>query len=460
MKDKPTAAVLTLGCKVNQYESVALTERLAALGFEIVGGDDAADVYIVNTCAVTAEAERKSRNLARRCIRRNPSASVIVMGCASETSPEEMAKIEGVRHVFGTKDKLSAANVAAADVAAAADIASEKSDNKGAAVIHVNEGEVAALKKIEPMKITSSPRTRAYVKICDGCGGKCAYCIIPRARGPVRSRMTGDIIDEVRGLAAAGVREVVFTGIETADFGRDTGEDLISLLAAASDIYGLDRIRLSSLEPTIFTPEFAAAVAEIPKIAPHFHVSLQSGCDRTLHAMKRRYGTERVLESIAFLREKIPDLMLSADMIVGFPGETEEDFAETLEFIKRFRPLHLHVFPFSRRRGTVAETMENQVPETVKHERSARLISLGERLRDEEIASYLERTEVTDVLFEADASGMHSGHTENFVEVRTAPTGASVTGQILPVKLECARDGVVYGRALIPDSGANCRKNS
>ncbi len=454
MKDKPTAAVLTLGCKVNQYESVALTERLAALGFEIVGGDDAADVYIVNTCAVTAEAERKSRNLARRCIRRNPSASVIVMGCASETSPERMAKIEGVRHVFGTKDKLSAAE------AALAEVTSEKSDNKGSAVIHINAGEVAAMKKIEPMKITSSPRTRAYVKICDGCGGKCAYCIIPRARGPVRSRMTGDIIEEVRGLAASGVREVVFTGIETADFGRDTGEDLISLLAAASDIDGLDRIRLSSLEPTIFTPEFAAAVSEIPKIAPHFHVSLQSGCDRTLHAMKRRYGTERVLENIAFLREKIPDLMLSADMIVGFPEETEEDFAETLEFIKRFRPLHLHVFPFSRRRGTVADTMENQVPETVKHGRSARLISLGERLRDEEIASYLERTEVTDVLFEADSSGMHSGHTENFIEVRTAPTGDVVTGQILPVKLECARDGVVYGRALIPDSGANCRKNS
>ncbi len=444
---KPTAAVITLGCKVNQYESEAAAERLEALGFSVVDAECGADVYIVNTCAVTAEAERKSRQLIRRCRRINPSAAVIVMGCASETAPREIAEIDGVFYVFGTANKLRAAD-AALEI-----VKSRAADSGGVrpAQIHVQKGAISNMREIEPMRITTAPRTRAYVKICDGCEGKCAYCIIPSLRGPVRSCRIDDILSEVNTLASGGVREVVFTGIETADFGRDTGESLIALLKAAALNEGLERIRLSSLEPTIFTPEFVDAVAGVPKIMPHFHISLQSGCDRTLHAMRRRYGVERAAASIELLREKIPDVMFSADMIVGFPGETDADFEETLGFVRKMRPLHLHVFPFSPRRGTAAEKMSGQVPESVKKERSSALIGLGESIRDDIISDYVSRRQNAWVLFEADekdkagAEEYHAGHTENFIEVYAKMTPRSVTGEILPVRLTHAENGIAYG---------------
>ena len=431
----PTASVITLGCKVNQYESEAIAERLSALGFELHTPEDVSDVYIINTCAVTAEAERKSRQLIRRSRRKNTNAAVIVCGCLSQSVPASTASIDGVAAVIGNKNKLRAADIAFDIV---------RNGAPSAPIITVDDGDIAVERQIEEMSITTAPRTRAYVKICDGCNGRCAYCLIPSMRGPVRSRRRDSVTDEVAALAASGVREVVLTGIETASYGRDTGDTLTGLIRAVAEIPGIERIRLGSLEPTVITPEFVQTAAETPKLVPHYHLSLQSGCSRTLAAMRRKYTAEGAMERIEMLRAAIPDVMFTTDVIVGFPGETEEDFAETLDFTRRARFLMMHVFQFSPRRGTAAENMPDQIPESVKHDRSARLIAEGHTVRDDVIAGYLSRTQSALVLFESDIDGMHAGHTANFIEVRTPPSGVA-QGEIRTVRFTASRDGVVYG---------------
>ena len=434
----PTASVVTLGCKVNQYESEAISERLASLGFELHTPEDASDIYIINTCAVTAEAERKSRQLIRRARRRNPTAAVIVCGCFSQSDPTSAASIDGVACVIGNKDKLRAAD-------AALDIVTNGAP--ASPLILVGEGDIASERKIEEMSVTGAPRTRAYVKICDGCEGRCAYCLIPSMRGPVRSRQRGAIKSEIASLAASGVREVVLTGIETASYGKDTGDTLTELIRDVALIPGIERIRLGSLEPTVITPDFIRTAADTPKLVPHYHLSLQSGCSRTLAAMRRKYTAEGAMERIEKLRSAIPDVMFTTDIIVGFPGETEEDFTETLDFARRARFLLMHVFPFSPRRGTAAENMDGQLSESVKRERSARLISEGHRIRDSVICDYISGTPTAPVLFESDIDGMHSGHTANFIEVRTPPAGIT-QGEIHPVRFTAVRDGIVYGEII------------
>ena len=437
----PTASVITLGCKVNQYESEAISERLASLGFELHTPDEVSDIYIINTCAVTAEAERKSRQLIRRAHRLNAASSVIVCGCFSQSVPRAAASIDGVACVIGNKGKLRAAD-------AALDIVTNGAPMSP--LILVGEGDIDSERTIEEMSVTSAPRTRAYVKICDGCNGKCAYCLIPSMRGPVRSRTKESILSEVQTLADGGVREVVLTGIETASFGRDTGESLTDLIRAVSDINGIDRIRLGSLEPTVITADFISTAAEVPKLVPHYHLSLQSGCSRTLAAMRRKYTAESAMSRIEALRTALPDVMFTTDVIVGFPGETEEDFAETLEFVRRARFLMMHVFQFSPRRGTAAERMPEQIPNDIKHDRSARLIAEGHKVRDSVIADYLARTPSAPVLFESDVDGLHAGHTANFIEVRTPPCGVS-QGEIHTVRFITSRDGVVYGEIIKED---------
>lgn len=434
----PTASVITLGCKVNQYESEAISERLASLGFELHAPEDVSDVYIINTCAVTAEAERKSRQLIRRARRHNTNAAVIVCGCLSQSSPTGAASIDGVAAVIGNKNKLRAADIAFDIV---------KNGVPASPIITVSSGDIASMRQIEEMSITSAPRTRAYVKICDGCNGRCAYCLIPSMRGPVRSRRRDSVMNEIAGLAESGVREVVLTGIETAAYGRDTKDTLTGLIRAVAEISGIERIRLGSLEPTVITPEFIKTAVETPKLVPHYHLSLQSGCSRTLAAMRRKYTADDAMKRIEMIRSALPDVMFTTDIIAGFPGETEEDFTEALDFVRRARFLMMHVFQFSPRRGTAAEKMPDQIPEEVKHDRSARLIAEGHRIRDIVIDDYMSRTSYAPVLFESDIDGMHAGHTANFIEVRTPLAGIS-QGEIHSVRFTFARDGVVYGETV------------
>lgn len=440
----PRARVVTLGCKVNQYESEAIAERLCSLGFdagvaaETDNGGPAADLYIINTCAVTAEAARKSRQIIRRAHRANPSAPIVVCGCYSQSSPEAAAAIDGVSVVIGNRDKLRAAEAAADAYFHGAG---------GAPRVLAKRDDIDSVDVIEPMSISSAPRTRAYVKICDGCDGKCAYCLIPSMRGHVRSRAISDIMREVAALAASGCREIVLTGIETASFGRDTGESLISLLRAASETNGVERIRLSSLEPTVITDEFIRAAASLPALVPHYHLSLQSGCSRTLASMRRKYTAESAMARISALRTAIPDVMFTTDIIVGFPGETDEDFEETLEFARRARFLHMHVFPFSPRRGTAAESMPDQIAPEIKRARSARLIALGDDIARELVEDYAARTPAAGVLFESDERGMHAGRTANFIEVYTPKSGVA-PGEIRKVRILRAAGPALYGEVI------------
>ncbi len=434
---RPTAAVITLGCKVNQYESEAISERLLSLGFDVLDPSEPCDIYIINTCTVTSEADRKSRQTLRRARKKNPASAIIVCGCFSERDSSAAARIDGVAYVLGNKQKLYAADAALLCI----------KNGIPASPVIIADGKIGEETAIEKMRIDHAPRTRAYVKICDGCDGKCAYCIIPTVRGQVRSRTTDDIREEVTSLVASGCKEVVLTGIETAAFGRDTKETLGGLIRELSKIEGLDRIRMGSLEPTVMRDDFIKTLAETPKAVPHFHLSLQSGCTRTLNAMRRKYTAETALQKLVSLRAALPDVMFTTDVIVGFPGETDEDFEETLDFVRRARFLDMHVFQYSQRKGTPAATMPDQVPEAVKHDRSSRLIALAAEISNEVVTDFIAKTPECDVLFESDIDGMHSGHTAGFVEVRT-PLSDIRTGEIRRVRFTEVKNGIAYGEPI------------
>ncbi|MBQ8836348.1 MAG: tRNA (N(6)-L-threonylcarbamoyladenosine(37)-C(2))-methylthiotransferase MtaB [Clostridia bacterium] len=394
----------TLGCKVSQYESEAILEEAERRGFEIAGEGETADVYIVNTCTVTAEGDRKCRQLIRRIAKQAPSAKILVCGCYSQVAPDDVAKIECVDYVSGTLDKLKIV-----------DRAMEILGGKEIPRVEVSPLDCA---RFEQMQIMRAPRTRAYVKIEDGCENRCAYCKIPEARGKVRSKSIADTVAEITELAKGGVREVVLTGIETASFGVDSGESLFDLLAAAEKVDGIERIRLGSLEPTLMRPDFIEKIATLKKLTPHFHLSMQSGCSKTLAAMRRKYNAETAMKNIEAVRAAIENVQFTTDFIVGFPGESDEDFETTVEFVKKARFLQTHIFKYSKRTGTVAATMKNQVPEDVKHERSQRLIALCRDITAELLEEEIEKRPIQKVLFEQLTDGMWCGHTASFIEVR------------------------------------------
>ncbi len=325
----------SLGCKVSQYETEALAERFAAAGFTVSDFDAVCDVYVINTCTVTVESDRKSRQMIRRATRVNPDAAVIVTGCSSQLHPDGIAAIPGVSYVSGNDRKMNLPDVALELL----------SRPKTAAVNAVRD---LAGVPFERASITRAPRTRAFVKIEDGCNCRCAYCAIPLARGPVRSKAPADVIDEVRALVASGTREIVLTGIETAAYGIDLdGYRLVDLIADIADKTEVERIRLSSLSPEMMTPAVTERLASVRGLAPHFHLSLQSGSDAVLAAMRRPYRTKQVRDALAALREEIPYVTFTTDVIVGFPGETDGTFAETVAFCREARFLRLHVFPYS-----------------------------------------------------------------------------------------------------------------
>ena len=420
----------SLGCKVSQYETEALAERFAAAGFTVSDFDAVCDVYVINTCTVTVESDRKSRQMIRRAVRENPDAVVIVTGCSSQLHPDGIAAIPGVSYVSGNDRKMHLPAVAL-------DLLSRP---KTGAIREVRD---LAGVPFEPSSITRAPRTRAFVKIEDGCNCRCAYCAIPLARGPVRSKQPDDVIREVEGLVASGTREIVLTGIETAAYGVDLdGYRLIDLISDVAEKTGVERIRLSSLAPEMMTPAVIGRLSGIKKLAPHFHLSLQSGSDAVLASMRRPYRTKQVREAMAALRKAIPGVTFTTDVIVGFPGETEETFQETVAFCREARFLRLHVFPYSPRPGTPAADFPDQVPGDEKHRRVRELVRVGRATSRELLSDLIAAKTPLSVVFETRDGETFTGHSENYIEVRVK-TDCDLAGKIrrvLPTGL--SGDGV------------------
>ncbi|MBR7099363.1 MAG: tRNA (N(6)-L-threonylcarbamoyladenosine(37)-C(2))-methylthiotransferase MtaB, partial [Clostridia bacterium] len=348
-----SVGIFTLGCKVNQYESEAIAELLRSRGYRVCANSEHCDAYIINSCTVTSESDRKVRQTVRRAIHQNPSAFILVTGCLGQTDPDQLAAIDGVDFICGNAQKLSVAD--ALDTLAA-------NGTKNATPKIVRQSPDAH--GFEPMCIHSFDRTRAYIKIQDGCENHCTYCIIPAARGKVRSKVPRDVLDEVKNFVSQGCREVVLTGIETASYGKDLNDcDLASLLCEIDRIPNIGRVRLGSLDPSLIKQSFVDRIAPLSSVAPHFHLSMQSGSDSVLARMKRKYNTKMALEAMERLRSAMPDVQFTTDMIAGFPGETEAEFLQTLEFIRKARFLMIHAFPYSRRSGTPADTMPDQIAE-------------------------------------------------------------------------------------------------
>ena len=425
MTENIKVGILTLGCKVNQYESEAIAEALTDRGFSIAPHTDVCDAYIINTCTVTAESDRKARQMIRRMIGKNPSAFILVTGCYSQVSPEDVAKIEGVDYVCGSSNKMTV-------VDKLCELADRMAKNEKPEISVPNLDQSG----FEQMSIRRFDRTRAYVKIEDGCESKCAYCTIPASRGPIRSKPFDEVIDEVRALTENGVREVVLTGIETGSYGRDLPEkeSFASLLAAIDSIEGIGRVRTGSLDPTVIKPDFVRVIAPLKSLCPHFHLSLQSGSSKTLAAMKRKYNADQALACIERLRTAMPEVKLTTDVIVGFPGESEEDFRETCEFVRKAGFLMIHVFPYSKRKGTVAAYMKDQIPEAVKHERVRILTEISREIRAEILDRRIAEDGATEVLFETCRDGFAFGHTSDFIEVKVK-TDKQLHGLFRSVKL-------------------------
>ena len=403
-KASKTVGIYTLGCKVNQYESEAIAEGLISRGFEVVPFTQNCDAYIINTCTVTAESDRKARQLIRRAIKNNPLAYVLVTGCMAEVFSDKLAKIEGIDYICGNGRKLQVLDALERLVA---------QGHKNS----VPQIEIAPLDAFEEMQIAKFDRTRAYIKIEDGCENRCTYCIIPEARGKVRSKCPSDVLAEVRALTDGGCREIVLTGIETASYGRDfdNAYRLADLLEDVDAIPNVGRVRLGSLDPSLMKQDFVNRIAKLKSLTPHFHLSMQSGSDKILALMKRKYNRKMALEGMERLRAAMPGVQFTTDMIVGFPGETEEDFALTVDFAKQARFLMIHVFPYSERRGTVAATLPGRVPEEIRHRRVRELSAVQAEIQREILDSYTDTA--VSVLFETYTGGMAIGHTDTFVEV-------------------------------------------
>lgn len=422
-------AIYTLGCKVNQYETQAMEQELAAQGHELVDFEQAADAYIINTCSVTAVSDKKSRQMIRRAKKRNPAAIIAACGCYVQTHTDE-AKSLGIDLIGGTGQRMEFLHQL---LAAAGE---RKTRVLVDDALHRRDFEIL------PAGGQHS-RTRAMLKVEDGCRNFCTYCIIPFARGPVRSLPLEEAARQTEQLARQGYREVVLTGIEISSWGQDLPgeESLIDLLEAVSAAAGAMRVRLGSLEPRTVTEAFCRRASALKNLCPHFHLSLQSGCDATLRRMNRRYDTARFTESACLLHRFFPDCALTTDLIVGFPGETEEEFSATLDFIRRCGFAQIHVFPYSVRPGTKAADME-QVPKNIKEERAARAGEVAAALHEKYLLSCVGK--IVPVLFEQPgAPGFYTGHAPNYMEV-TAP-GENLHNCLRPVRITAVEGSVLKG---------------
>ena len=425
-------AFYTLGCKVNQYETEAMLELFEKEGYEKAETEDYADVYVINTCTVTHMSDRKSRQYIRRMKKKNPDAIIAVVGCYSQVSPEEILSIDEVNLVMGTNDRKKIVE----------EVKKIDASRKVSTVDDIMK--VKAFEEIEINK--TNGKTRAFMKIQDGCDRYCSYCIIPYARGRVRSRDLESIVKEVENLASNGYKEVVLTGIHVASYGKDIKDSdikLLDVIKQINDIEGIERIRLSSVEPILFTDEFVEAVSTMDKVCPHYHLSLQSGCDETLKRMKRRYTTEEYKAIVDRLRAAISNVSKTTDVIVGFPGETNEEFDKTYEFLKDIELTHMHVFKYSPRKGTPAATMENQVDPSTKHDRSEKLLQLNEENFNKFGQKMLDKE--FNVLFEQKVGdNKYEGLTENYVKV-IVESDNDISEQILKVKIKDVKNEFLEG---------------
>lgn len=422
-------AFTTLGCKINQVETDMLIGLFTRSGYEVVAFDGLADVYVINTCSVTHLGERKSRQLIRRAIRRNPEAVVAVTGCYAQTSADAVAGIPGVSLVLGTQQR-----------ARIVELVDEVRQNRQPLQM---VGDIMTAREFEDIPLYENPgRTRAFLKIQEGCINFCSYCIIPYSRGPLRSRLPESVLAEARKLIAAGYQEIVLAGIHLGAYGHDLSGNisLASIVEQVLALEGLQRLRLGSVEPTEVTGELVDLMLNNPKLCRHLHIPLQGGSDEVLRAMNRHYITFEFKKLILYLKFEIPDISISTDLIVGFPGETDEQFEEAYNFVRKLELAGMHVFPYSRRQGTPAAEMPNQVSAEIKAERSKRMLELAAEKERNYAAQYI--GEVATVLFEMVNGGWAEGFTGNYIRV-FVPADETVIGKILTVRLlEVVDDGI------------------
>lgn len=432
------AAFHNLGCKVNSYETEAMQQLLEAAGYEIVSFQDQADVYVINTCSVTNIADRKSRQMLHKAKKMNPQAVVVAAGCYVQASGSELKKDEAVDLVIGNNKKMDLAQILE-------DYFKEEGEKENSYLIDISdthEYEALSINRV-------SEHTRAFIKVQDGCNQFCSYCIIPYTRGRVRSRRKEDIVREVETLAGCGYQEIVLAGIHLSSYGIDIQEEketLLSLIVRLNQIEGIKRIRLGSLEPRIVTEEFAGTLAKMDKICPHFHLSLQSGCDSTLKRMNRHYTTEEFLHCCQILRRYFDNPAITTDVIVGFPGETEEEFEVTKGFLKQVGFYEMHVFKYSKREGTRAANMENQVPEQEKSRRSDQLLKLEAEMSLAYRKDFLgKRKEVLlEEPVEIDGRTYLTGHTKEYVKA-AVPFREGMKGSMVCGTMESMLTGeIVY----------------
>lgn len=428
------AAFYTLGCKVNQYDTDAMAELFEAAGYTRVDFSEAADVYVINTCSVTQMSDKKSRQMISRAHTLAPDAAIIVTGCYAQRAPEEVLTLPGVTVVSGTKDHAKVLEAARTAVQA------------GGSLNLVED--IGAQREFENARATKENRTRATLKIQDGCDNYCAYCIIPYTRGHIRSRSLQSVREELEALAREGYREVVLTGIHLMSYGKDLGGEttLLDAIRQAEGIDGIDRIRLSSLEPQAFSDEALAYLSGNPQICRHFHLSLQSGSDAVLRRMNRRYTARQYALCAERIRRAMPDCAITTDVIVGFPGETREEFEESLAFVERMAFARIHVFPYSRRQGTRAAAFPAQITNAVKSERVRAMIACGNRLEQAFLKSMVGTVQEVLPEEQADEEALE-GYSGNYARVRFNAPG-SLLGIPRSVYIHAAKDGKLIGKMI------------
>lgn len=431
-------AFSTLGCRVNQYESEAMAEKFIREGYEVVDFSEIADVYVINTCTVTNMGDKKSRQIISKARRLNNNAIIAVVGCYSQMAPKEVSEIEGVDVVLGTRNKGDVVYYV------------NKARDEEKVQVHV-EG-VLKNKKFEDLNIEEyQDKTRAFLKIQDGCNRFCTYCAIPYARGSVCSKEPRKVIDEVKKLASHGFKEVILSGIHTASYGLDLDGNitLIDLIEDIEKIHGIERVRIGSIEPAFFTNGVIEKIKGFKKLCPHFHLSLQSGCNTVLKRMNRRYTAEEYEHIVNILRDNIKDVSISTDVIVGFPGETEEEFNETYEFLKRIKLTKTHIFKYSPRKGTRAAEMKGQLDGKIKEERSKALIALNDINEENFIKKYINKN--VKVLLEQEVKGKENifeGYTENYIKVQVEKPENIKSGDIIECRIEKAHKDFAEGKII------------
>ena len=403
-KNNKIVSFITLGCKVNQYETNAMAQKFKEKGYKVIEGEAKADIYVINTCTVTNMSDRKSRQMLRRMKDINKNAIIVACGCYVQVSKEEVEQMEEIDFVLGNNEKKNIVEYVEKYIEE-----NKKEENM--------EDVMQQREFVDFGDVTYTEKTRAVIKVQDGCDRFCSYCIIPYARGRVRSRKPQSVISEIEKIAKQGIQEVVVTGIHVASYGKDFNNDykLIDLLEEINKIEGIKRIRLGSIEPLLITEEFVERLKKLEKICHHFHLSLQSGCDETLKRMNRRYTIEEFKEIVNRLRKNYEDVILTTDIIVGFPGETEEEFNKTYEFLKDIKFYKMHVFKYSPRKGTKAAKMPKQIDGKQKEMRSKKLIELSDFNEKTYNEAYINKE--VEVLFEEEKEGMYKGHTENYILV-------------------------------------------